>query len=124
MKDIMFRLIDRNLIVGYEQYMHFNDRIDWLYAETDNGVWGHDYPYHDHKEQFTGMKDKTGQNVYEGDIFDMGMGWIDVIKWNEEKAAFGQWCPSKDKWDFHTLDGSIPDQKIVGNIHDNPELIK
>lgn len=102
--------------------MHFND----LYDET---------PYIDEDTlgQFTGLLDKNGKEIYEGDIVryqdTMGYSFIGLIGFDEGRFGFvnRRGIGTLDK-DGVYADGycSVPytiEYEVLGNIHDNPELL-
>lgn len=73
--------------------------------------------------QYTGLKDMDGKRIFEGDIvegvcYNKNDGY-GVVKWDD--GAFivsnNDWCGTF----VENYDGEM--FKIIGNIHDNPELI-
>lgn len=78
--------------------------------------------------QFTSLTDKNGKKIFEGDIlqFDyigenLGVNGISVCEF--ENGKFGvKWGSHKE---FVCLDGfANTTLEVIGNIHDNPELLK
>lgn len=71
--------------------------------------------------QFTGMTDKNGTKIFEGDIYTIGDDNIRyVVVWR--KCMFiGKQIGSNS---YAGLDYFESEIKKVGNIHDNPELLK
>lgn len=76
-------------------------------------------------EQYTGLKDKNGKEIYEGDIIkykiypDSNIEYIDKVFFREESGAF----MTGDKYNIRTLD--LTDSlEAIGNIHENPELLE
>ena len=78
--------------------------------------------------QYTGLKDKNGKKIYEGDIirsFDSnGEAILHCIVWEEARFValykgrnFSSKCFLKQYW----LDEF--EKEVIGNIYDNPELI-
>ena len=75
--------------------------------------------------QFTGLTDKNGKKIFEGDIVErVSDGERAVISWLKYSAcfglSFGGWCCGFDNYD----DNLPSDFEVIGNIHDNPELLE
>ena len=68
--------------------------------------------------QFTGLTDKNGQKIFEGDIVRIEDFVNDVVKWREDIACWTlQGYIIGNTWGSSMLE-------VIGNIHDNPELLK
>ena len=72
--------------------------------------------------QFTGITDKNGTEIYEGDVlrfYDEESVLQVVVKWENRGFRF---VYLDEQW----VDCSWPaeDMEIIGNIYDNPELLK
>lgn len=73
-------------------------------------------------EQFTGLRDKNGKGIFEGDI-------VQTIGKHNNKAVVKYDAPSfKYAWTdgVTTIDNAVGwnDFEVTGNIHENPELLK
>lgn len=80
--------------------------------------------------QFTGLHDKDGKEIYEGDICRMECGkrfaYMEVA-WHEKDAHFGFRLSGENYVGCSDAFSDWIRQKrveVIGNIHDNPELMK
>ena len=79
--------------------------------------------------QFTGLHDKNGKEIYEGDIIKFSQ-WAlgsysekisvkstGIAEWSLNK---GKWFIENDLWDL----GIFSDREVIGSIYENPELLE
>lgn len=97
--------------------------------------------------QYTGLKDRNGQRIFENDIVEFcccTQGARYLIWWNREMSMMtaipidgisfngaDYWNGNYPKFDYGTFClmmqdpwGDFGDIKVIGNIHDNPELME
>jgi len=73
--------------------------------------------------QFTGLSDKKGKKIFEGDILMVGDDKPMVVGWSDKFASF---VLNRDGWMYSHWFGESCDSEnceIIGNIFDDPELL-
>ena len=119
MRDLKFRAWGKNI----KEYLSQNGVDPYIYTLkgiSDGFIYDVDAFI---IEQYTGLKDKNGKEIYEGDI--VGFKWtkrLYVVTYRIYDASF---ILENDEWEeaIH-LSLDKDDFEVFGNIHENPELLE
>lgn len=107
-------LASHDLIAEYEPYGVLPYHTETAYAgfvEVDPETVG----------QYTGLTDRNGKEIFEGDIVRSGE-LVYKVKYDTQKAAFVL-SDYKEERTFCLSQQALDYYKIIGNIYDNPELM-
>mgnify|MGYP002716132199 CR=1 FL=1 len=124
MKNFKFRAWDKD-----HKYMENTDK-NLVVCFSDEGVEVTDHTTFSHSctsmenfelMQSTGLKDKNGTEIYEGDIVKNIYDEIYVVKWFD--ADFHLEEKYNGGFDYLEL-YSGDNKKVIGNIYENPELLE
>lgn len=137
MREILFRgkRIDNGEWVEgslVHQTLYYGDPVDRYHIIYDGEF---DCDYYNNKivipetvGQYTGLTDKNGTKIFEGDIVEicfLGRTTRHLVEFDDEYRcgwfpfACGDGCGCCETDTYSPSDG-----EVIGNIHDNPELLK
>lgn len=78
--------------------------------------------------QYTGLTDKNGTRIFEGDIIDVAYnpnyGGVAKERIGVRKVGFADGCYMYEDNEGYFLFTESDEVTVIGNIHDNPELLK
>ena len=133
MREIKFRAYDKEI----DKMTYFEDenydyrpptvfRLEQVFKKDINYDDYESFEYNDITDkadimQYTGLKDKNGKEIYEGDIVKTFTKEICVVEYNYN--AFGLKVIDKNK-PYGWVDFINHNIEVIGNIYDNLELLE
>ena len=134
MREIKFRVWDGSTMWNPETLTGDNNNTILKFYNPQKGIgWGlFDYKYdyriasgeYNNLMQYTGLKDKNGKEIYEGDILKAYGKEITRFVVSFSNASFilyhqfGRWGLLARLFELDDMPA-----EIIGNIHENPELL-
>ena len=135
------KLAERMIYPHNDNQQHFIIDLNGCFHNLQNGSGGDDYVI----QQYTGLNDKNGKEVYEGDIVKIKRWYLRPFINNKQEIDYkhiegdtevGQviWGWNSQKFlvsyehirydDSEDFDKSSHSVEVIGNILENPELLK
>ena len=131
MREIKFRAWNfiRDAMGMVESYSFKSDGGASIYVSDIPRIDG-DYKNNYYLMQYTGLKDKNGKEVYEGDVVEIRRDHPvspeytfvkGIVKWNDFTLSYSSVSFDGASW---TNGLGRLQVEVLGNIYENPELIK
>lgn len=124
-REIKFRAWDGERLRSVNTIGWTNGEVDWLDTPKYHGPIDEDIKL----MQYTGIKDKCGVEIYEGDILkitcDFKAGRKEILFDKVELTQCSWGC--SDWFFFELIDNQLSGQQsfeVIGNIYENPELME
>ena len=134
MREILFRGKTYNDKWVQGLLVQMDDRLTQIRKLGSDGIGYYDYSIVPSTVgQFTGLTDKNGKKIFEGDIIKIvpDYDYSDDYSISKVYSYNGILCVDYHGDDFDStalgfLDDYLPDGdfEVIGNIHDNPELLE
>ncbi|PGA34036.1 YopX family protein [Bacillus wiedmannii] len=120
MREIKFRAFDKE----------FNEMIKDPHCHEDNygGDINHEFRNNDNVVwmQYTGLKDKDGKEIYEGDVVNTiydGESFVGIVVYDVSELDFKATNGKENYGSNFQYLTCCEEVEIIGNIYENPELL-
>ncbi|MFC8151644.1 YopX family protein [Bacillus paralicheniformis] len=121
MREAKFRVWDEN---AQEMIYEIGITPEGIpYSIPDNAEASDQFNYYPscHKMQYTGLKDETGREIWEGDIREDRHGDIFSVVYEDDRASFVAKNVNRGRV---PLDVWGVDSIFLGTVYENPELLE
>lgn len=135
MREIKFRAWDKSNeeMINFDEIEGINFEGEFLYIGTSKNlecILGFEFA---ELMQYTGLKDKHGKEIYEGDLCKSYNGYIQEVVWKDNSWMYKMKVNKKYQGEAYVeiVYSSMGDtshrnfgDEIIGNIYENPELLE
>jgi len=129
--------VECNRVDGKSVFLTIDGNVVGVLPSTQNETISIDYSNEYELMQFTGLKDKNGKEIYEGDILAIKFfpAYVERISWEGYPDAIAEIFWDLSGFRLHAKGGkdlryadfcdiNYDETEIIGNIYKNPELLK
>jgi len=106
--------------MSYGNIEYFDDMVAFRFS---HGTWNGTEDYI--LMQYTGLKDKNGKEIYEGDIIKNIDGYVHWGKYEDGEYVYNvyTWVLNKYGTVLSEMVLTYKNVEVIGNIYENPELL-
>ena len=109
------------------RFIDFDNETVELFDEPFHNIYAYVYDFEEVEfMENTGLKDKNGKYIYEGDIVTVNGTWDCIIKYKQSSCAFvlksidSRWSTGY----FSNYDDIEEMLEVIGNVYENEELLE
>lgn len=117
-----------SLVVSHGKYYICIMALCQINSLVDNGITTMFEVIPETVGEYTGLKDKNGKMIFEGDILRLAYHPEEdvIIEWHDARFMFRKRNKPKDNGyeRLCCVQNTVDHLKVIGNIHDNPELLE
>ncbi|MGL6186112.1 MAG: YopX family protein [Clostridium chrysemydis] len=123
MREIKFRAWDKTTKKLQDVYsINFGNKDVWL-KENKKRIIGANF-FEIELMQYIGLKDKNGKEIYEGDILKDDYGKIDRVIYYDYMFDLENFYDNGYEIANQAFSEGTDKFEVIGNIYENPELLK
>lgn len=130
MREIKIRIFDKkNKKILEVDTLFINEGMFKPVGGDEYSVWNYDTEYYSNPMQYTGLKDKNGVEIYEGDILELTNFFNNEISIHPVSFTLSAFVCKRvedDEFSYFYLQGNKHLQqgyRVIGNIYENKELL-